>query len=142
MNDHILRQEIAEDPTGIGYQDRPDIHVARLLNEETQQKFTPVLMSAVFSLLFEKGALLKLYESDSGPARTMRLVLQSHRADTMDVHSPAFLRMLDGLVEDGVIDPEDRDVILGWGTKLVSRAHLLGLGTVEYWDVGRVRSVD
>mgnify|MGYP000917485113 FL=1 len=148
MNTTILKQELQQDPLGLGYAPLLAVgsanQVAALLNESRYPTDGPVTIEQVLRWAAKYAVLPRLQvaaQSDNmalaGIAQVGLLLTQNPNIPTIDLGLEDVQQMFAALVQAEVISAAQRDELFAAGVTLRSRADVLGLGTVSADDVTR-----
>lgn len=111
-----------------------------------------VASSALFELIMNRGwfAKIQLLAGNTGAEAAQRLaaidalaLLQDRDRELNYASAESGARMiatLDALIAGGALDTATRDIILGLGANLRTRAEVLGLGAVTGYEVKQARA--
>jgi len=144
--DHIaLRNEIMNDPAGLGYvghvQSGADNRIADLLNQPAGQRYVPLSIGEVLIWAAQTGAMRKLSAGTQHPEQAIATVAETALAlinaplETIDIGRAEVRGMLDALVTGGVLTVSDANSLLERASRMSSRANDLGFGSVSDQDV-------
>jgi hypothetical protein len=145
-----LRAEIAEDPAGLGYAawaaGGSDNAIAEVLNAPRYDALGKVGITPMLIWIAKYGIMARLRAAAEGDnaqiasiAEVAALLVQNPNIDAIDFGLPDVQAMLGALAQAGVIPAEAYQEVLTIARVRVSRADLLGLGTVSADDVSRAR---
>lgn len=135
MNYPDLKNEITQDPGGVGYSGNDAEAIAGLLNAENQIEIIDAEKDDVVRYLVRTDKWLAILDSAENAARSVMALAQTAR---FDVNGPAPTALIDGLVALELLDAGDKVAIQAMGQKAVSRASQIGLGAIRVQDVARV----
>lgn len=111
-----------------------------------------VASSALFEAIMNRGwfAKIQLLAGNTGAQAAQRLaaidalaLLEDRERELNYASAESGARMLatlDALIEGGALDAATRDIILGLGANLRTRAEVLGLGAVSGYEVKQARA--
>lgn len=151
MDLQVLAQELANDPLAVGYADMPDPDVADAINAPSRPAKVPVPAPDVRRYVLLKGLwprIASLAQSSPNPlwqgtAITILQTLAPNSFDAIRMNDPdvasAVTQMLTTMVEAGALQQIHVDEMTALGDSLVSRGAELGLGHVNFMDVGMAR---
>ncbi len=148
----ILRDEIARDPLGRGYDAMSDEQLARSLNTADRAGRASVPVSRLRRYLALRGLYrpLKDLAGDAmadpaarAAAETALAITAAGAFETVDYADAdvygALSSALGALQSAGVLTAGDVTALLGLGDTLLSRTAELGLGAVGHLDIARIR---
>ena len=151
-NIQVLRDELANDPLGIGYAGMEDSAVADAINTPTRPGKQVVPASEVRRYVLLNGLWPRIQSVASGSSNpvhqgtaiTILQTLAPNSFDEIRMNDPdiaaAVAGMLTTMVEAGAMTAENRDAMVAMGDTTVSRAAELGLSLVHHLDVAEARN--
>lgn len=140
----ILKNEIVNDPNGVGYSGMSNEAVASSLNAKTIASLTIISTHDIEQYLVLKDLLLEIEEGTTQAAKVAARALQAF--ESFNVTNPMilgkFTSILTGLVGDSSLafSETDKTNILAMGNTTMSRATKLGLGVVTAGQVQAERN--
>ena len=148
MDYDALRDELTQDPAGLGYAPLLDAgsanQVAAALNEPRYPTDGPITIERLLRWAAKYAVLPRLQaaaQSDNmqvaGIAQVGLLLTQNPNIPVIDLGLADVQQMFGALVQAGVISADERDELFAAGVHLVSRADVLKLGAVTADDVSR-----
>ncbi|RMH12115.1 MAG: hypothetical protein D6698_15585 [Gammaproteobacteria bacterium] len=146
MNYQDLKNEIVNDPLGLGYSTMTDAEVASALNNTPANQVVQTFANAktvLATLGANAGAtFLDALEAASASNSAVKWALMFIKSvDGIDVGNTETRNMLDQLAAANVLDPASVATIKALAEKTVSRAEYLGLGFVKPGDVEYARTI-
>jgi hypothetical protein len=137
-----LKDELTNDPGGIGYPARDD-HAADAINALTRTKVGSVtvkelvMWAAEFEVLTEVDtrATVETQSKRKNVAKAALLVFRWPPSETVDIANPGFAALLDALQ----LDRAATAALKAMSMRACSRAEELGLGRVTASDVAKAR---
>lgn len=150
--DELLRSEIENDPVGLGYKNddgtwKSNEDIAGILNVATRSVPRMVPIPEIMAYIHTNGIWIPIEDGSTDAslpkqirdsARMVMSVMHA-RYENVDINLPIFGQVLNALVQGNLIQQKHKDEVIALGSRMASRAEELGLPTIEYWDVGRVR---
>lgn len=143
VNFEVLKSEIANDPSGLGYKNAPsnkDI-ISSLLNPDVPVQI-PVTTSKFihWALQFDAIRKIEAHAQKDGQARALLFLINSPTGINLDLSDPDIKGIFDSLVSAGVFKQEEVDALASGSTILKSRAEILGLTGIGEGDIKKVIS--
>jgi len=146
VNIDILKNEIINDPLGIGYSQMTDQEVADSLNAKIRSKIVNRMVNersvlAEFSTPLAAETFLQKLEAiaTQNPIIKRAIRWMTPDQDGIDVGHPSTIDMINELVTAYVLTQNEADEFLNMAKQLCSRSEELGLGVVGDGHVKSVR---
>lgn len=138
----ILKDELINDPTGLGYVGLDNSATASALNAKAISAKQSIQVSDIKKYLTVVGKRVAINNSASIPAQATVLAFQDFEVFDMTdaLNEAALISQMGGLVTEGLISETDKTNILAMGDTLISRAQSLGLGIVTAGQVQAERN--
>ena len=150
MSINILREEIINDPLGIGYTAMSDEAVLASLLIKNRSILVPLTGPPLIRVLATNGRLAKLKRASEQWADDTKDVVTSiamvamsmieREGATLDAGNAADVALVNALVSANVLSAEDRTALVDGATQIVSRATELNISHVRLGDIQRIRS--
>lgn len=148
MNIKKLRDELTNDPEGLGYSGQSDTDTAALINDANRNHRVSLNSRVLLAWSGGGGRLAKLRTAaanDQLPeavrsAAEAALLLVTRPDTELDLSDSAQEGLVDGLVSAGVFLADDKTQLIAMATKQRSRADELGLGRPRPSDVQKARA--
>lgn len=142
----VLRQELADDPENRGYSSLTDAQCAVDLNDKryTAYQETWVTDRTILAKLDDGEAIMQVLESaaEQSPEIARAVKWLNPAEGGINVADPKVRQQIDGLVEAQLLTPTQGVALKGLADSPVSRAEVLGLGTVHHLQVAEARNGD
>jgi hypothetical protein len=147
-----LRQELINDPIGIGYDSMSDAEAAEALNTKTRPGKRAVQATEVRSYVLLSGLWARISNVaqsspdpiHQGTAVTILQTLAPNSFETIRMQDSsvygAVTQMLQTMVSAGAMEQEHMDAMLAMGDALVGRGEEIGIGSVSHIDVAEART--
>jgi hypothetical protein len=148
----VLRQELTDDPEGLGYATLSDPQAADLLNTANRTVRGTAQASDVRRFVLIKGLWPKIAVAAQsapdpvvqGTAITILQTLAPHSFEQIRMSDTevfdAVSQMLDVMVGASIMTPEQKIAMIALGDVVISRAEQLGLGYIHHIDVAEARN--
>ena len=146
MDYTILKNELINDPLGIGYASLSDIDAAAAINSKNRSTVVEHFVNAK-GILAELGAVagaafLDALDATAVSNSAVKWAMNFIRSDSgIDVGNIETRNMLDSLAAANILDPVSVSKIKDLAVKNISRAEELGLGVVKPGDIQFARSM-
>lgn len=149
MDYHVLHDELAQDPAGLGYVYADDAVAAVLLNAATRTQYVPVATETLLGWAYDTGVYPRLRAALHNTELPIELTaaieslldLRYGTVPSVDVFdaagnlAPATDAMFDALQAAELMTADERSQVEALAVKTISRATELGLGIVTPGDV-------
>lgn len=149
MDYNKLKQELLQDPEGIGYlallESGAHNVIEEVLNQKQYTRYGTVGIDKTLIWLAKYGVLPRLRAASNGVntevasiAEIAILMVQNPNIASIDLGNTEVQTMFDVLVSAGVIQINEKDDLFAQSEVLKSRSEVLGLGFVSSGDIANV----
>lgn len=147
MDIQVLKDEITNDPNGVGYTEMTDEEIATELNAKNKQVVSPILSTELLSWAAGNGRYvgIETLSNNGAASKQVRSIAKAaikmiERDGTkLDTSKPEIMAMIDVLVAASAITVDDKTELLALANKTKSRAEELGL---PYIYEGHIQAIN
>lgn len=141
-----LKQEITDDPVGLGYSG-DDVQDSKIINTVQRSGLRELSSRELLAWAGQNGRYAKIYDAttDLNNSQTVRSIcfvaskLFDRSDATLDLRLDDRQQMLAALVSFSVLSQEDSDSLYSMASSNISRAEELGLNRVTPSDIANAR---